>query len=204
MVSKVDIVNRAATKLGDDRVLSLSDDTKVARTFNSMYDIVRDAELRRNCWNFAVKRASIAASITAPDWGFSYAYPLPSDFLRLLDIDGSWSDPGLDDYISYDNSKFRIEGVGDIGKCIVTDMSAPLYVRYAAIVTDTNMYDSAFVEAFACRLAYEACETLTQSNTKKSALLGDYMMAVREAIQSNAVENPARAMPDDAWIMSRR
>lgn len=203
MASKVEIANRALTKLGEDRILSLADDTKAARTLNSMFDIVRDAELRRSNWNFAVSRAQLAASTTDPEWGFGYAYPLPADFLKLLDIDGSWSCPAQTDYVTYDNSIFRIENVADVGSCIVTDLAAPLKIRYTMRATDTAKYDPAFVEALACRLAIEACETLTQSGTKKQAAMVEYRMAINEAITANAVENPARALADDSWIRSR-
>lgn len=203
MASSVEIANRALTKLGEARILSLSDDTKAARTINSMFDIVRDAELRRNNWNFAVKRDALAASSTDPAWGFDNAFPLPADFLRLLDIDGAWRAVGLVDYSAYDNGIFRIENVGG-SKCIVTDLAAPLSIRYTAKVTDPALMDSAFVEAFACRLAMEACETLTQSNAKRQLAMQEYIDSINSAIAANAVENPPSALADDSWIMSRR
>ena len=204
MASDVEIVNRALTKLGAERILSLTDDVKNARVMNSMFVSVRDAELRRHNWNFAVKRASLAASTTDPDWGFDNAFPLPSDFLRLLDIDGSWSAVGLDDYIGRDNAIFRIETVGDDNiKCIVTDLSAPLYIRYTRRVTDANLMDSAYIEALACRLAVEGCESITQSNSKRDLAMREYNDAISSAILANAIENPPSALADDSWVMSR-
>lgn len=204
MASDVEIVNRALTKLGAERILSLTDDVKNARVMNSMFVSVRDAELRRHNWNFAVKRASLAASTTDPDWGFDNAFPLPSDFLRLLDIDGSWSAVGLDDYIGRDNAIFRIETVGDDNiKCIVTDLSAPLLIRYTRRVTDANLMDSAYIEALACRLAAEGCESITQSNSKRDLAMREYNDAISSAILANAIENPPSALADDSWVMSR-
>lgn len=204
MASDVEIVNRALTKLGAERILSLTDDVKNARVMNSMFVSVRDAELRRHNWNFAVKRASLAASTTDPDWGFDNAFPLPSDFLRLLDIDGSWSAVGLSDYVGYDNAIFRIETVGDDNiKCIVTDLSAPLLIRYTRRVTDANLMDSAYIEALACRLAAEGCESITQSNSKRDLAMREYNDAISSAILANAIENPPSALADDSWVMSR-
>lgn len=204
MASDVEIVNRALTKLGAERILSLTDDVKNARVMNSMFVSVRDAELRRHNWNFAVKRASLAASTTDPDWGFDNAFPLPSDFLRLLDIDGSWSAVGLADYVGYDNAIFRIETVGDDNiKCIVTDLSAPLLIRYTRRVTDANLMDSAYIEALACRLAAEGCESITQSNSKRDLAMREYNDAISSAILANAIENPPSALADDSWVMSR-
>jgi hypothetical protein len=70
MTSQVDIANRALTKLGAARIISFGDDNKQARAVSSMFDIVRDAELRSHIWSFSVKRASLPALLSTPDWGF--------------------------------------------------------------------------------------------------------------------------------------
>lgn len=203
MASKVEIANRAAVKLGQEHILSLTDNTKVARTFNSMFDIVKDAELRDHNWNFATKRASLAASTTAPDWGFLYAYPLPARFLKLLDIDGVWAANLQDSYVSSDNSMFRIEVVGEATKAIVTDLAAPLYIRYTESVEDPTLFDSLFVEVFASRLALESCEAITQSSGLYGRIADQYMRALNSAIAANAVENPPATLMDTSWLQSR-
>jgi hypothetical protein len=55
---------------------------------------------------------------------------------------------------------------------MLTDLAPPLYIRYAKRVTDPNAMDPLFREAFACRLAAEACESLTQSATKRQGRMG--------------------------------
>jgi len=189
MASEVDICNRALQKLGAKRITSLSEDSVNGRACNSAYEIIRDAELRAHPWNFSIQRSELAADATSPDWGRANAYQLPSDFIRLLE-----------DYPE-DNSNskdWQIEG-----RKIYSDDDDPIYIRYIARVEDTSAYDSLFIEALAAKLAFELCEELTQSNTKKEGLRSDYEQAIRQAKRANAIENIAAEPPQDTWITVR-
>lgn len=189
MASEVEICNRALQRLGSKRIVSLSEDSVAARACTVAYQVVRDAELRAHPWSFAIKRASLAADAVAPDWGKQNAFTLPSDFLRLLptyaERNGLWIDHVIED-----------------GK-IYTDETAPLYIRYVYKVTDPNKMDVLFREALAVKLAFELCEELTQSNTKKDGLSVDYKTAIREARRTNAIEKIAEQPPEDEWVTVR-
>jgi hypothetical protein len=89
------------------------------------------------------------------------------------------------------------------GRKIYTDDSAPLNIRYVKQVTDPNQMDACFRESLAAEIAYELCEPLTQSNTKKNLLKGDKKDAIREAKRTNAIENVAAKPPEDTWVSSR-
>jgi hypothetical protein len=84
MASVVDICNGALNQLGATTILSLTEDSKNARLCNSRFTQVRDAVFRSHPWNCLQKRQELAADTDAPAWGFSYAYTLPADCLRLL------------------------------------------------------------------------------------------------------------------------
>lgn len=198
MASEIEIANRALSKLGVARLTSLSDNNAQARAVNAAWDLVRDNELRIRRWNFAIARASMAALTSEPVWGFDNEYQLPSDFLALLEIPDAWEAAGLTDYRNSETLPFRIEGTK-----ILTDIAAPLDIRYIYRCDDTSQWDAAFCEAFACKLAYEMCEELTQSNTKKQLLAEDYKQAIRAAARTNAIENPPQPLPDDSWLLSR-
>lgn len=190
MASEVEICNRALQKLGVKRITSLTEDSKNARSCNVAYSVVRDAELRSHPWNFAIARAELAADATDPDWGRAKAYTLPSDFLRLLP---DYTEDNL-------NSKdWQIEG-----RKIYSDDSDPIYIRYIYRVTDPNEMDALFREALATKLAFELCEEITQSNTKKSELKDDYKEIISEARKANAFENVAQESPEDTWSTVRR
>lgn len=198
MASQVELANRALTKVGAARILSLTDDLESARTINAVWDSLRDAELRKRNWNFAIQRDSLAALASAPDWGFSYQYQLPADCLRVIQAGEYFPGVSLTDYRGVSESMWKVEG----GR-ILTDLGAPLAIRYISRVTDCQTWDALFAEYFACRLAVELCERLTQSNTKKEMLIGEAKMALREASGSGAIENPPEPIQDTAWTVAR-
>lgn len=198
MASQVEIANRALTKLGAARIISFADDNKQSRSVNSMFNVVRDAELRAHLWSFTIKRDSLPALTTTPAWGYEYEYQLPPDCLRLLEVDDIYPGPNLDDYRNANTQEFTIEG-----RKILTNKDAPLKIRYVSRVADTTQWDATFVEAFACRLAMEMCEDLTQSSSKKESVKDDYNTAIMMAIRANAIELPPQDLPDDSWVMSR-
>ena len=198
MASSVAIGNRALTKVGEARIQSLSDDLEAARVISAAWDILRDDELRAHNWGFAMTRASLAALVSAPDWGFDRQFQLPSDCLRVVQVGEYWPGPSLTDYRGSADLMYRIER----GK-ILTDLSAPLKIRYVARIEDTGSWDSAFVEAFACRLAMEIAERITQSTSKRELAYGEYKRALSMAHRANAIEKPPEPLADDTWILSR-
>jgi hypothetical protein len=198
MASAIEIANRALTKLGETRILAFTDDTKQARDVNSLFAIVRDAELRSSRWRFALARAQLPALATAPAFGFARQFQLPNDCLKVLEVGTFY--PGVDtsDYIQTDNSEYAVEG-----NAVLTNLEAPLNLRYVKQVTDPTLFDSLFVEAFACRLAAELAETLTESGSKKEMAWREYDRAKSEAIRANSIERPPHKVADDTWVVSR-
>jgi hypothetical protein len=198
MASRVEIANRALTKVGEARIMSLDDDVEAARVISALWDVVRDAELRSRNWNFSVKREALAALSAAPSWGFAVQYQLPSDCLRVVQVGEFFPGPSMSDYRNRSESMWQIEG----GK-ILTDYEAPLKIRYVARIEDTGSWDALFVEVFACRLAVEICERITQSNTKRELAWNEYGDAIKSAVRADAIENPPEPLPDDSWMLSR-
>lgn len=194
MASIVGIANRALTKLGEARVISLSDSAKQAATINSMFDSVRDAELRAHVWSFAKARAALPALSTPPASGYSHQFQLPADHLRLLKV-GQYPTYPRTSYSSF----YALEG----GRILI-NQPGPLSIQYCRRVEDPNLFDALFIEALACRLAVESCEALTQSDTKFNRLVQMYDRALRDAIRANAVERASEAIQDDTWLTSRR
>lgn len=199
MANTIQIINSALTKLGAKRITALTDNVKEAREMNAIYELRRDACQRAHNWSFAIERTTLPALSDAPSWGYAYAYQLPSDCLRVVQVNDIWVIPGLADYISgVDDEPFKIEG-----RKIVSDWSAPLKLKYIKRVTDASQFDALFAEYYACDLAVNVCEALTQSNTKKESAKDDLQQALLDAIRANAIELPPQPIPDDSWVMSR-
>lgn len=192
-MDKTQLTNYALSKLGEEPLLLLTDDTKPARLMNRIFDQVRDAELRRSRWKFSLKRVQLIALVDAPEWGYTTQYPLPADFLGLVQVNDFYVRP-----LSKQRGPWSLEG-----GLLLTDLPAPLKVRYVARITNTGLFDPLFVEALACKLAMEAGETLTQSETKRARAADEYKFALAEARRQDAIETTPDEMPWGTWLESR-
>ena len=110
------------------------------------YTQVRDSVFRSHPWNCLQKRIEIAADTTAPAWGFSFAYTLPADCLRLLRI------------LDYD-SNYKVEG-----RKILSNTST-MKILYVARVTDPNEYDELLRETLSAALSADIAFAVTSNNT---------------------------------------
>lgn len=196
--SAILVCNRALHKLGARTINSLDDNKESARVMRIAYDPVRRAELRRHRWRFSIARVSLPALTEEPDSDYARQFQLPNDFLRLIEGGDIVSVADLSDYRGGVSALYSVEG----GK-ILTDLAAPLAIRYLRDVTDTALFDAAFLEAFAARLAYEGCERITESNSKEDALLRGYRMAIKEAVIANALEVASEYPADSSWVVTR-
>ncbi len=198
MPSQIAVCNLALTKLGADRITSLADDVKEAKELSAVYDILLKSELEKYRWAFAIKRASIAALADAPAWGYDLQYQLPDDCISLVQIDGADEVGYLSNIITESTAPYMVEG-----RQILTDLTAPLSIKYVSLVEDPNQWASVFVDAFATRLAFEVCEAVTQNNAKKATLWAEYQQHIGAARQMSAIQDPPMTIPDDTWLQSR-
>lgn len=201
--SEVDICNRAIQKVGGQPITSLSDSSSSARAVNRCYEMLRDAELRSNNWNFAIKRTSLAASVTAPSWGFSKQYPLPSDFLRLISIRDHYGVSETIGTLGQNEVDYSIESGDGDARSILTNSSSPIYIRYVARVENTGLFDPLFSEALASKIAMEIVEEITNSNSKKQTLIEEYKMIIKQARYCDSIETAGEALIESDWLIAR-
>jgi hypothetical protein len=162
MASVVDICNGALNQLGATTILSLTEDSKNARLCNSRYTQVRDAVFRSHPWNCLQKRVELAADTTAPAWGFSYAYTLPADCLRLLRI------------LDYD-SNYKVEG-----RKILSNTSS-MKILYIGRITDPNEYDESLRETLSAALGADIAFAVTSNNQTASNMYNLFQDKLKDA-----------------------
>ena len=196
--SNVAIANLALTKLGDLRILNLTDNTKPAREVNAVFDMTRDYLQRRFSWRFCIKRANLAADTTTPLWDWAYQYPIPTDCMRILQVGQWYPSPDMSDLISTGGQEYVLAG-----KYILSHQAGPLKLRYLSRVTDPVQFDAAFDMAFSAYLAYILAEPLTASAEQKQMAYNDYRNAIKDAVIANAIENPPESLADQTWILAR-
>lgn len=195
MASQTGIANYAGLKVGAEAVLSsLDENTKLARSVLAAWDMVLDATLADHPWNFAIGRAVLPSLVDAPEYGYTRQFQRPSDMVRLVEVNGVhvWGlAPGSD-------APYQLEG-----DRILTDMGAPLRIRYVRRVTDTVAFSPGFVEALACRLAMEIALPMTESATTRQLMEAAYATAIGTAKGVDGRENPPELPAEDDWILSR-
>jgi hypothetical protein len=192
MPSVVDICNEAMDLLGAATITSLTENSKEARLCNRRFETVRDAVLRSHPWNTAVTRAEIARDSTAPAFGFTYQYTMPTDpyCLRVLSF---WNSNVDNEVAAYDSQvMYKIEGrkiLSNEGTCKIT---------YIGRVTDTEQFDPMLSNTIAHRLAAETAYAITGSTTVAQQMQALYEQRLREARSMDGMEGyPDKIIADD-------
>lgn len=198
MTAQTDIGNLSLQKLGLDPIVSFADKSKAARAIAAAYDPMRQLELRAHNWKFAEKDDNLAALAAAPLFTWNLMYQLPSDCLRLLMM------AGIRQTLGSINYRTGLEGLYTIkGRNIYTNLTAPLAITYTSDVTDTTLFDSCFVDMFACRIALQTCIQLTQNSALKTDIAREYKRSLNQAVIAGSVELPPQGIADDSYVLSR-
>lgn len=212
MAADVDIANSALALLGIPGIAALTDSAPKAIACNRKYPLSLAAELRAHRWSFAMTRVVLPQDATAPTFGFSYAFTLPADLVRVDYVGNHFAGGSMTDYRTASEADYQIEGrkiltgAGSQSGSLVqlsSTGSASLNLRYVRLTTDTGSFDPLFVEALACRLARDLVTLLTESNVKAQTLMAMYRERIDEAVRVNAIEKSPEPLPDDSWMLSR-
>lgn len=184
MTSMVSICNRALSKIGDEiTILSTDDASKPARYCKMLYPETRDMVLRSYPWRFALRRYQLAPSAVKPPFGFSSAFVLPVECLRV------WR--------SENDMPYQVEG-----NRVLADADVFRFIGIAR-VEDTTLFDPMFVEALALKLAEELAVPLAASNTLKENLAKEYRDFVQAAKTASAMEGVQDTFVQKGWLESR-
>tara|TARA_R110000782_G_scaffold183574_1_gene273864 strand:+ start:1533 stop:2114 length:582 start_codon:yes stop_codon:yes gene_type:complete len=187
MATEVEICNSALIKLGVEVIVSLSEQSKAARLCNEQYHKIRDKNLEAHFWNFAMKRVSLAivSADSPPVFGYDLVYQLPSDVLRVLDVNES-------------GNSFKVEQ----NRYLHTNLS-DAKILYISRETDVSKYSSMFKELVAFDLAIDLCMSLTQKRTLRADLKEDKAEFIRDARSADAQEGYMDQIMEDVWLDSR-
>lgn len=182
---ETEIANLALSLLGEDPVDDISDDVARARTMNLWFDHVRDAVLQDHPWDSVSARAELTVDGSAPDFGFSRQYPLPNDYLRLVQFNDG-------------KTPYRIEG-----SMLLTD-AGEARIRYVKSETDVTVFEPMLVSAIAARLALETVGKIVGHD---SALLDRLEAMYKSKLQSgrgvDAMSGPQEVFEADTWTDAR-
>lgn len=202
----VDIVNMALTRLGETRIVSMSDNVKPAREANAIYETTKDALLGGYNWSFAKTRAILTASVTPPAFEYALAYDLPANCLRVLFVGDYYAGVDMTDARGAPTELFTIEGrqiLTDMGTMTPPSSDNKINIKYVKKEDDVTKFSINFTSALVAKLAENLAEPLTQSDTKRARAESTFKDEIRLAIRANAIELPPQKLADDEWILAR-
>jgi hypothetical protein len=195
MASRLSIYSGALRALGERRLSSLTEDRASRRELDDAYDDVVANCLEAGYWNFAMRTVELEPATGAePEFGYSYAYEKPTDWVRTFNIsaDERFGTP-LDDY-------------NDEGSFLFCDVE-PLYLRYVSNDADfgnnlTN-WPRSFVTLVETALAHAIVLNVTGSSEKWDMLDKRLRRERMNARAKDAMNEPAGRMPEGTWVRSR-
>lgn len=149
VISNTEICNLALKALGLNPISSLASDTSQAGIIlRNTWEAARDAILRAANWRCLLSRSgSLAQEATGPSFGYAYAYTLPSDCVRVVEM-------------SVD-ADYSVEG----GKLLTDETEAYiLYVGYDKSSDPVVLLDGHLVNALVAQLAVDIAPALKGKN----------------------------------------
>lgn len=179
VTSSTDIGNLALDLLTAGTVQDIENPTNATESLlNRWYDVTRRKLLREHPWNFASKRAILAASSEDPAFGYEAQFLLPTDFIRLNSIVDADDRP-------IGNEAYEIEN----GYILYNAEAGQLRIKYVWDITDVSKFDPLFVDLFAIDLAMAVAFKITSSNTDVGRLTE---LRKQRAAMSKAIDGQER------------
>lgn len=193
MSAKINVVNQALILVGANTITSLEDDSQEAKVMKKLYYLTRDALLESYEWSIAIRQWTPAplSEDVEPPW--SYAYPLPSDIIRLLRVDRGSYTRGLSrdqiDHVVYDRVIYTNYQIG--------------FCTGLRSMEEEGDFSALFDDMFSLKLAMKACVALSLSNTILQNLAGMFQIAQKQAKSRDGQQGTTRRLRS-TWMEEAR
>lgn len=186
VTSSTDIANLALDLLSAGTVQDIENPSNATEElFARSYDLTRRKVLRMHPWNFATKRAQLAAASTTPEFGLDKEYQLPADFIRLLSI----TDENLQNDYPVGSRAFKVEG-DKIRTESEFFSSSVLNIIYIYDVTIVSQFDPLFIDLFVAELALANSFKITEGNADVQRLAELVKEKRNQALAADGQESP--------------
>jgi hypothetical protein len=202
MASQVQLANYALGLVAEHRILALTDLSEPARLCTLHLDQTVREVLRAGLFRCARKRAVITPDAVAPAFEWTYAYSLPSDWLRVV----KFNETEPQDVVDY---LFEIEG-----KKLLTDESTCNLVYIYDVTTQLggagyNQLDELCTRAVYTLLASKLAVPLRGGGASelKNVLLGEAERLISKASAINARDafEPLKSVAANSdWLTARQ
>ena len=157
--SATTVCNQALARIGAERINDFDDASETSAAAikcRLFYDQTRRSLLKDHYWPFAKDRVALSADTewdvdTANDFGYTFAFHLPTDFLRLIIFYNGSDQPDGRTHFSYELE----------GKRLLTSESS-VFLKYIKNVTDVGSWDTLFTETMILLMASKLSMPMTQ------------------------------------------
>lgn len=166
----------------------------------SFYYNARDMVLEDANWTFATKRFIPALSSSAPPFGWTHAFPIPSDIMRVTAVLRQSFTVGYF-YSSGFPEEYRVPHVVEGNEILCNE--SPIYCLGIRRMDDEGGYSPLFVEAFTALLAFKAALPIAQSAQTQVTMHGLYNDLVAKAKTRDGMQNTTRRIQNNALRYSR-
>ncbi|MDX1742937.1 MAG: hypothetical protein R3186_05005 [Ruegeria sp.] len=198
--TKLAIYNGALRWLGERKLSSITEDRHPRHVLDDIWgsgNAIVVETLENANWNFAIRTSQIDYNpAIEPDFGFSRAFTRPTDFLRKVAISGS-------EYFSPPLTHAQLQSEGEYW---FSDFDS-IFVRYISDDSDYGLdsakWPVAFKKYLEVRMAWEACETLTNDDRKMAKLDRLKTDFWRRAVGNDGLEDGVKFAPAGSWVTAR-
>lgn len=192
VTTKTGIANIALSLLKVDAVTSIDPPdsrSKAAKKAAQWYDESRREVLADHTWNFAMKRAQLPAAAEAPAFGYTNKFLLPADYVRVATI-GDELNP---------ETEYTVED-----GYILTDLAAPIDLRYVFDQEDVTKYSPKFIQCLARKLATHLAYDFTGNRSMVETMDRAYTEMLSDARGIDGQEAPPQGkIRNSKWAHAR-
>lgn len=164
-MTDIEIVNLALSDCGAARISAINEDSPEGRQAAAKYVAIRNAVLECREWTFAKRRITLAQDRSAPAFGYTYQYIIPSYVIRVIRV--IQGDYRLDDWVRE-------------GWRILTDENGPLYAEVLVQVSEGD-FSPSMVLVLAARLTAAFAIPLTENRQLAKDFMDYYEVLLTDA-----------------------
>jgi hypothetical protein len=190
-LNDVEICNVAISLCGStDFIMALSQDSIAAKRCARLLPMATQTVLRKHDWNCATKITPLARNTAAPAFLYEYAYNLPYDLVRLIDVYGD-----SDFYNPHNRWKVR-------GREIHTNLDT-VFIEYVSMPEDYRDLDILLSGAIAHELATLLAATMIKDAQMYGVLNNAKQRVYMEAQAIDTLENKYVNTENEPWADAR-
>jgi hypothetical protein len=192
---KIDIINRALIRLGEDTITSTQNHNSGA-LFDIVYEDARKSLLSLYVWRFAIKRQELAMVDDKGAGLYKYRYQRPHDCLTIVSVSDYYKTPDLRNYKYSTGERYQIEG-----NYILSNEKSVNLIYVADIEEE---FPHLFEMALASKVAAGLTTKIHQNPSMYQMYEQEANSYLMQAIHMNEIMQDSQELGDNSWISVKR